>query len=86
MNIITAKPNTSQSEGYVELDVGERGHVVVEGAVNFPVSDQFAQLMAQSVSPQTELLVTQRPAAIARSVEPEGLGKRAFGDATTRLE
>ncbi len=42
MNIITAKPNVEESEGYVELDVGERGHAVVEGAVNFPLSDNFA--------------------------------------------
>lgn len=46
MNLITAKPNTDQSEGYVELDVGERGHVVVEGAVNLPVSDRFAVRLA----------------------------------------
>jgi iron complex outermembrane receptor protein len=42
MNIITAKPNVQESDGYAELDVGERGHVVFEGAVNFPTSENFA--------------------------------------------
>ena len=42
MNIITAKPNLSETGGYIDLDVGQRGHAVVEGAVNMPVSDNFA--------------------------------------------
>lgn len=42
MNIITAKPNTEEQEGYAELDVGERGVLVFEGAVNFPVGDNSA--------------------------------------------
>jgi len=46
MNIITAKPNADETEGYAELDVGERGHVVFEGAVNVPVSDTFAVRLA----------------------------------------
>jgi iron complex outermembrane receptor protein len=46
MNIITEKPNLNESEGYAELDVGERSHVVFEGAVNFPMSDTFAVRLA----------------------------------------
>jgi iron complex outermembrane receptor protein len=46
MNIITAKPNVDAVEGYAELDVGERGIVVFEGAVNVPVSDTFAVRIA----------------------------------------
>jgi iron complex outermembrane receptor protein len=46
MNIITAKPNVEQTEGFAELDVGERGVLVFEGAVNFPVSDTFALRIA----------------------------------------
>lgn len=42
MNIITAKPNLEETEGYLDLDVGERDHAVVEGAINFPMSDNFA--------------------------------------------
>jgi len=42
MNIITKKPNLEETEGYVDLDIGERGHAVIEGAVNFPMSDNFA--------------------------------------------
>jgi len=32
--------------GYVDLDVGERGHFVVEGAANLPISDSFAMRLA----------------------------------------
>lgn len=46
MNIITTKANVNQTEGYVELDAGERGHAVFEGAVNFPTSDNFALRLA----------------------------------------
>jgi iron complex outermembrane receptor protein len=46
MNTITAKPNVNQTDGYAELDVGERGHAVFEGAVNFPTSDNFALRLA----------------------------------------
>ena len=46
MNIITTKANTEQFEGYAELDVGQRNHVVFEGAVNFPLSDSFAVRLA----------------------------------------
>jgi iron complex outermembrane receptor protein len=42
MNIITAKPNTQQTEGYVALNVGDRGVLNFEGAVNFPVNENFA--------------------------------------------
>jgi len=46
MNIITAKPNTSQVEGYAELDVGERDVLVFEGGVNVPITDNFAVRVA----------------------------------------
>lgn len=41
-NIITAKPDLEEKGGYVELDAGERGVLVFEGAVNIPVNDNFA--------------------------------------------
>lgn len=41
MNIVTAKPDLDQTGGYAEVDVGERGVLVVEGAVNIPTSDTF---------------------------------------------
>ena len=46
MNIITAKPNLDASSGYAELDLGERGVFVFEGAANIPVSDTFALRIA----------------------------------------
>ena len=41
MNLITAKPDLEASGGFVELDVGERGHGVLEAAINAPISDTF---------------------------------------------
>jgi iron complex outermembrane receptor protein len=42
MNVITAKPDLDEKGGYMELDAGERGILVFEGAVNIPTSDTFA--------------------------------------------
>ena len=46
MNIITTKPDVEESGGYAELDIGERGHAVFEGAYNFPISDTFAMRLS----------------------------------------
>ena len=46
MNIVTAKPSLEETSGYVELDAGERGVLVFEGAVNFPASDNLAFRLA----------------------------------------
>lgn len=42
INVVTAKPDLDATGGYAELDVGERGVVVFEGALNLPVSETFA--------------------------------------------
>lgn len=36
----------SETSGYVELDAGQNNHLVVEGAVNLPVNDNFAMRIA----------------------------------------
>lgn len=46
INVITAKPDVENAEGYAELDVGERGVVVFEGAFSVPVSENFALRLA----------------------------------------
>lgn len=46
----TQKPILGQNSGYIELDVGERGHTVTEGAVNIDVSDKFAIRLAGYIS------------------------------------
>jgi len=46
MNIITNKPDLTETGGYVEFDVGERGVFVFEGAANLPVSDTFGFRLA----------------------------------------
>ncbi|MEM7432154.1 MAG: TonB-dependent receptor [Pseudomonadota bacterium] len=42
INVITAKADLEESGGYAEVDIGERGVFVVEGAVNIPTSETFA--------------------------------------------
>ena len=47
INVHTRKADIDGgTSGYVDLDVGESGHVVFEGAVNIPVSDTFAMRLA----------------------------------------
>ena len=45
-NIITARPDLDETNGYAELDVGERGLLVFEGAVNVPMSENFGVRLA----------------------------------------
>ncbi|MYH16872.1 MAG: TonB-dependent receptor [Gammaproteobacteria bacterium] len=46
-SVHTAKAETGgEASGYFDLDVGERNHLVLEGAVNVPVSDRFAMRIA----------------------------------------
>jgi len=46
INVITNKADIESQDGYMELDIGERGHAVFEGAVNIPTSDTFAIRLA----------------------------------------
>ncbi len=46
INVITAKPDLEEIGGYAELDAGERGVFVFEGALNMPMSDNFALRLA----------------------------------------
>ncbi|MDO8860127.1 TonB-dependent receptor [Haliea sp. E1-2-M8] len=46
MNIITEKPDVSATEGYAEIDVGERGVLTLEGAVNLPITENLAVRIA----------------------------------------
>ncbi len=45
-NVITEKASTEGTEGFVEVDVGERDVFNVEGAYNLPISDNFAVRVA----------------------------------------
>lgn len=46
ISVHTRRPNFDGTNGYVALDVGERGHVVAEGAINATLSDTFAARLA----------------------------------------
>ena len=45
-SVHTRKAEIGAEDGYVDLDLGERGHAVFEGAINIPVSDNFAMRLA----------------------------------------
>ena len=42
LNIITAKPNFDEVEGYVQAEVGNRSNKAAEGAINLPIGDKNA--------------------------------------------
>lgn len=46
MNVHTRRPTNGQRDGYVELNVGERGVVELEGGFNATLSDTFAVRLA----------------------------------------
>jgi len=46
INTHTTKASPDEQSGYIELDAGERGVLVGEGAVNIPLSDQTAVRIA----------------------------------------
>jgi iron complex outermembrane receptor protein len=46
INTHTVKADSNEQSGYIELDVGQRGVMVGEGAVNIPLSDQTAMRVA----------------------------------------
>ena len=46
ISVHTRRPDFDGVNGYAELDVGERNHVVAEGAVNVPLSDTVAARLA----------------------------------------
>ena len=46
INVVTTKPDLDSSGGYVELDAGERGVLVFEGAINYPVNESFGLRLA----------------------------------------
>lgn len=41
-SVYTKKAEIGSESGYIDLDVGERNHAVVEGAINVPMSDNLA--------------------------------------------
>lgn len=47
ISVHTARPEVGgTNSGYIDVDVGERGHAIVEGAINLPVNDNFAMRIA----------------------------------------
>ncbi|MEQ8861116.1 MAG: TonB-dependent receptor [Pseudomonadales bacterium] len=46
INFHTRRPDLDGTSGYAELDVGERGHVVAEGAINGTLSETVAARLA----------------------------------------
>jgi iron complex outermembrane receptor protein len=45
-SVHTQRPNLDSTDGYVQLDVAERDHVVGEGAINVPLGDHWATRFA----------------------------------------
>lgn len=45
-SVHTARPKFDGTSGFIDLDVGERGHFVTEGAINKPVNENLAVRLA----------------------------------------
>ena len=45
-SVYTAKADPDGQSGYIQLDIGERGHAVGEGAINIPLGDNLATRIA----------------------------------------
>ena len=45
-SIHTRRAEIGSNSGYISMDVAERGHFIAEGAVNIPVSDNFAMRLS----------------------------------------
>ena len=45
-SVYTAKAVPGSQSGYIQLDIGERGHAVGEGAINIPLGDNLATRIA----------------------------------------
>jgi iron complex outermembrane receptor protein len=46
-SVHTAKAEIAdRASGYVDVDIGERDHLVLEGAINLPINDRFAMRLA----------------------------------------
>ncbi len=42
ISVFTKRPEFTGNDGYVSLDLGERGHGLLEGGINLPVNDNLA--------------------------------------------
>ena len=84
-NVITAKPDLDAFGGYAEVDVGERGVFVFEGALNFPVTDTFGLRIAGYHSEEDGYVenLAGGPDLIAHEKQAVRLSARYDGDRLT---
>jgi iron complex outermembrane receptor protein len=87
MNIFTTKPSTEDMTGYAEVDLGERGHGVAEGAVNIPLGDHLAFRVAGYHSEEDGYVRNRFPGDNGKYIEHEMDAVRFSGlFQTERLE
>jgi len=46
ISIVTKKPHTDSTEGYIHAGIGERNHYEIDGAINMPLNDKWAVRVA----------------------------------------
>lgn len=86
ISVYTRRPDFDGTSGYVELDVGERGHLVGEGAVNFTLSDTVAARLALYTSQEDgyvdDVFDPDNDDLIEHNKQAARLSLRYQGDAT----
>lgn len=60
-SVHTQKAEIGSSDGYIDVDVGQRDHLVTEGAINIPVNDSFAMRLAGYYSQEDGFVRNQFP-------------------------
>ena len=71
ISVHTAKPRLGEFSGYGEIDVGERDHLFGEGAINIPLSENFAVRFSGYAAHEDGYVENVARPGIAKQIEPE---------------
>ena len=71
ISVHTKKPQLGEHSGYIDLDVGERSHLFGEGAINIPLSENFAVRFAGYAGHENGYVDNVARPDLDRQVEPE---------------
>ena len=76
ISVFTKRPEFSGNDGYASLDVGERSHADVQGAVNLPVNDNLAFRVAAFHSEESGYVDDKALPQQDKMIAPDNSGGR----------
>ncbi len=86
LNIITAKPTFDRVTGYAQAEYGNRDSYAAEGAINVPLSDNFAARVAGYYVNKDYGFKNASPDPQASRLKPAGLEENYAGRVSLRWE